>query len=888
MPDKKIEIIKKHLESLTDKPESDALLKEKAVLLNDLAAQLNRSDPQQAEKYACESLSLSQDAGLFKESADSYSIIGTSYWVRGDYQRAQTNYEKSLEICQKTGDKKGASAYLMNIGLIHKDKGNLELALDHYFKALKIKEEFHDKHGSAKCFNNIGIIYDEIGNHKLARSYYTKAFEVFKELGDKQGLAFCCNNIGITYEAQDDYDRALVYYLKSLKLKQELEDNKGIASSLLNIGTLYEKYKDFRRLLEYSKKALAIFEQINDKRGIADSVRNIGRAHCMLEEYDSARTFLEKGLKLAKELEAKDLEIESYKALSDLYEANNNCAEALEYFKSYSNLKEEMFSLENASKFAQLQIQFETEKKEKEAEIYRLKNVELQKEIDSRKQAEKELRESSSKNEALLAALPDLMFVITVDGVVEDFKVDNEQDLAISSGALRGKNISEAGFSDEQLEFIFKQIEETVKTKKMHSFEYELEINSELNYYDARIVPFGQRSILATVRNITNRRRAEQELRKLQNLESIGLLAGGIAHDFNNILTSLFGNMSLAREKLPGLHPAQKSLDNAENSLSRATSLTRQLLTFAQGGDPVREDVSLKDLVKEITEFDLTGSKIRPVFSFSDDLYKANVDVGQIQQVVSNLVINASQATPNGGRLYISLENADSSENTEPDLKTGSYVRLVVQDEGTGIDRKYLDRIFDPYFTTKQKGSGLGLATVYSIIKKHGGKINVDSELGKGAKFTIYLPASKSLETQDISKPDFAKSKISKKAKILVMDDEGQILETVKEMLKLAGFSVETARDGGSAIELYINAGKAGEPFDLAIIDLTVPGGMGGKDAIKELAAIDPNVKAIVFSGYSTDPIIMNYEEYGFKGRLAKPFKMQELLNEVVRVLDID
>ena len=387
-------------------------------------------------------------------------------------------------------------------------------------------------------------------------------------------------------------------------------------------------------------------------------------------------------------------------------------------------------------------------------------------------------------------------------------------------------------------------------------------------------------------RDITERKKTEEELQKMQTLKSIGTLAGGIAHDFNNILMGLFGNISLAKEKLSKDHPGFKSLEDAGNSMNRAIRLTRQLLTFAKGGAPVRETISLDRLVEGIVRFDLSGSNVKPVFEQADDLWPVEADKGQIQQVFSNLIINARQAMPDGGHLYITMENVDISKNAVPGLDPGKYIRITVADEGTGIDRKYFDRIFDPYFTTKHAGDGLGLATVYSIINKHGGCINVDSQLAKGTTFTLYLPVSESRQSTKTRQPAAERAAIKQTAKILVMDDEEMICTIVKQMLEKSGFSVKTASDGKQAIEMYKQALDAGKPFAVVIMDLTIPGGIGGKEAIKDILEIDPEARCIVSSGYADDPVMANYDEYGFSGIVAKPYTKSKLLEVLHRVLE--
>ncbi len=377
----------------------------------------------------------------------------------------------------------------------------------------------------------------------------------------------------------------------------------------------------------------------------------------------------------------------------------------------------------------------------------------------------------------------------------------------------------------------------------------------------------------------------EQELQKMQRLESIGTLAGGIAHDFNNILMGLFGNIALAKETLAKDHPGFKPLEDAGNAMNRAIRLTRQLLTFAKGGAPVKENINLGSLLEEIVQFDLAGSNVKVIFKKAQNLWVTKADKGQLQQVFSNLTINANQAMPDGGHLYITLENIDIPEESLPNLTPGEYIKITVRDEGTGIGKQHLDRIFDPYFTTKQTGNGLGLATVYSIIKKHGGGISVDSQLGRGTTFTLYFRASKLSTVPEPARQLQEHPNHKQAASILVMDDEEMVREVTTQMLKKMGFTVETASDGKQAMEMYKQAMETGNAFDALIMDLTIPGGMGGKKTLENILKIDPKAKAIVSSGYADDPVMANYTQYGFKGIAAKPYTMNHLQKVVDRVL---
>ena len=392
-------------------------------------------------------------------------------------------------------------------------------------------------------------------------------------------------------------------------------------------------------------------------------------------------------------------------------------------------------------------------------------------------------------------------------------------------------------------------------------------------------------AISGIIWDITAHKRAEEELQKIDKLQSIGTLAGGIAHDFNNILLGLFGNISIAMDDLSKEHPSYAPLAEAEKSMSRAVRLTKQLLTFSKGGEPVKENVSLGAMVEEVARFDLSGSNVSLVYHLAEELWPVDADKGQIQQVVSNLVINARQAMPDGGHLTVTLENADLPAEAVPALRQGRYVKVTVHDEGHGIEPKVIGKIFDPYFTTKQTGSGLGLATVWSIITRHSGHIDVVSQIGKGTAFTFYLPASAASPQAEDLPPAAERPSPTRPVKILVMDDEEMVCSLAELMLVRGGYTVATAPGGQEAVALYKQALEAGAPFDVVIMDLTIPGGPGGKEVLKDLLALDPHIRALVSSGYAEDPVMANPSAFGFKGTVAKPYTANTLRLAVARVL---
>ncbi len=381
--------------------------------------------------------------------------------------------------------------------------------------------------------------------------------------------------------------------------------------------------------------------------------------------------------------------------------------------------------------------------------------------------------------------------------------------------------------------------------------------------------------------DITERKRMEGELLRVQKLESVGLLAGGIAHDFNNILTTILGNISMAKMQVKRGDEMFELLSEAEMASTRAQALTKQLLTFAKGGSPLKETASIKDILKESSIFVLRGSKSNCEFLIAEDLWPAEIDVGQISQVINNIVINANQAMPKGGIIQIAALNLMINGRHGLPLKPGRYIRISIIDQGIGIAQNHLLNIFDPYFTTKQAGSGLGLATSYSIIKKHDGHISVESQLGVGTTFDVYLPAS------DKTVPEKKEVKLIKgRGRILVMDDEAPLRKMVGRMLKNLGYESEFAKNGAEAIRMVKEARESEKPYDAVILDLTIPGGMGGKKAIQKILEIDPEVKAIVSSGYSDDPVLAHFQEYGFKGMMPKPFEsllLSKVLHEVLK-----
>lgn len=519
----------------------------------------------------------------------------------------------------------------------------------------------------------------------------------------------------------------------------------------------------------------------------------------------------------------------------------------------------------------------------------RKKNQSLSAVIENQRITIKQLKQSTLDLQATLQAIPDLLFEFDEQATIievwtSDTILSQEQRSMMSGCKVQDVLSRQAAL--KVLAAINKAQQEgqshgeTILTAFQEQL-YWFELSTSLKPH-----PDGTDRFLMLFHDVTEKKRMEKELFSLQKLESVGVLAGGIAHDFNNILTSILGRIELAAKSVGEQDQAtERLLMEAKEATLRAAKLTQQLLTFAKGGDPVKETTSLTSLVKESANFILRGSHLSCDYHFAADLWLIDADSGQVGQVIQNIVINAKEAMTTGGRIEISGENVPQQSSTSiPGIEPGNYVRITISDDGQGIPPEIIENIFDPYYTTKEKGSGLGLSICHAIIKKHQGKIMVHSLSGQGTTFTIYLPAAVAQASQPVGAVAAAGGIEAKR--ILVMDDDEMLLELAQLQLSELGHQAYTVEDGSQALSLYVEMKEKNTPFDLVIMDLTIRGGMGGKEAVQKLLTIDKRATVVVVSGYSTDPVLAQFQDYGFCAALTKPFDLTMLQSCIEKVAD--
>ncbi|MFT5086983.1 MAG: PAS domain S-box-containing protein [Planctomycetota bacterium] len=517
------------------------------------------------------------------------------------------------------------------------------------------------------------------------------------------------------------------------------------------------------------------------------------------------------------------------------------------------------------------------------------RNRELEAEVVQRQQVETDLIDSREQIRTIIDTVVDPIITINDRGVIESANSSLVKVFGYRPEEVLGQNVKILmpepyrneydGYLNRYLNTNEKQIidvgsEVMGRRKDGTVFPMDLAVN-EVHFK-------GRTLFIGIVRDITERKRMQEQVRKAQNLESLGILAGGIAHDFNNMLTGVIGNFALLELVLDKGSDAYKMAENGKRAADQSKDLAKQLLTFAKGGAPIKEAVSIAEVIREAAEFAMEHASVE--YHVAEPLSPVHADREQIRRVIQNLVSNAEQAMPKGGTLIISAKNVELADQDPLPLAAGHYVKVAVEDPGIGMSEEIMAKVFDPYYTTKQINRGLGLSIVYSIVKRHSGHIEVRSQKDMGTTFEFYLPSLQKRTPYSVATKQVPEGTRAV-GRILLMDDEEMIHKAMGMMLTVMGHEVESAYDGAEALQCYQTGLEKDQPFDLVIMDLAVPGGMGGKEAIGKLHEMDPQAVALVSSGYANDPVMAQYAEYGFAGKIAKPVGVEELAAAVQGVL---
>jgi PAS domain S-box-containing protein len=876
-------------------------------------------------------IEVAESVGRPEVAAAALADLARSTFHLGDFDASRAACRKALTLPTVLHDPDRSWVFRNIIAASQLQQGDYEAAIETSSAALEERQAAGDRHAETVLLNNIGVAHMYLGDYDPALEFFHRARVIKAELGETDGIADLLANIGDIKHLQGHDEEAIELHREALALRQDAGGDRRIAMSHRSLAAaLHDTGRD-REALGHIDEAVQLLRRIDVEPEVAACLAIKAEVLAALGRGPEAVSAAEESLALARAMEMRGREVVALDAMVEAQLAAGDPRSALDFQTEARRIEGELMVAEVRSEFAEFQAAFASREKQNEIELLR-KNNELQalelrqkrlwrntllaglvlltlvagagwhlflskrREVLDRQKADQALLQSTERYRLLFERNLAGVFQADLDGRI---RTANRAFTAMlgyrDPNELRSRSITDLAADPDEIGRILHQLATQRETP-----------NTELTLVNRNGAPVSMlmtagivtapegegRMIEAVAMDISDRNRAaedrrrlELEMRQSQKLESLGVLAGGIAHDFNNMLMAILSNISLAKRAAASEPESLRRLDEAENVCLRATSLTQQLLTFSKGGRPIRRTETIARIVESAAAFAARGSNSSIDFRSSRELWPADVDGGQIAQVVQNLVANAMESMPYGGIITVTTDNVHLGDGDVPTLEPGRFVRIDVADTGGGIDDVDLDRIFDPFFTTKAGHTGLGLATAFSIVRSHGGAIVVHSDPEQGTRFSVYLPASdKHRATPEVPAEDSFRGF----GRLLIMDDDEAVRSAAAELLETVGYSVSTAADGAEAIALYTEAMDEDRPFGAVILDLTVPEGIGGRETMTRLLEIDPKVKAIVSSGYSTDPVMANYREHGFSGVAVKPYRLADLVQTLRGIVDTD
>ncbi len=850
------------------------------------------------------------DQGLFAEAE--YSR-GLAHWYRCELDQALAACESARTIQAALSRHSDLASTLTLIGAIHRSRSEYAASLDCHQEALRLAEQLGDVEAIARSQNNLALIFWNLDDLDKAKAFLEPVVGVYRDRGLRSKLAIALNNLGLVLVEMGKPRAALEILEECQALYNDLEEPRGRAKALSNLGFAHQTLGQDVEAKSYFLEALSLRERIEDHWGASRSLGSLGALFRQQGRLDQAQIHLERALQAAQTADAKLEQAELHESLSEVYEALGNDSMALAALRSHRALVKELDFGKVREKVLAEEAQHALRHKEQELDRERQQRTLLaggsavlfslvlalffvirarsralatiRRSHEELRQASRKLRESEQRYRSVFedALVPRLIIDLDLGRVV-----DANQPAA---GLCHRSERPLEGCDVEKLRpgWIARHLDPADErgSSEQVPLEQWIDEHGETRYSQVWVSPLpmeGHRRVVVAIQDVTETRRLEEARIRSDKLESLGVLAGGIAHDFNNALTAVVGHVSLA-QSVTDDGKVQPLLEEAEAALEQTKHLTSQLLAFAKGGEPQRRLSDVASLLREAVAFGRSGSALRVHFDVEEGLWAASLDPGQFRQAVCNLVINATQAMPEGGELRVSARNRRGIHPPETSRERGEFVELEFTDCGPGIPASVKDKILDPYFTTKSEGSGLGLATAFAVATRHGGWLDFESHEGEGSCFRLCFPATpENVPPRMVSRTE----SVQGAGFVLVVDDDPAVRRVFRVLLTSLGYRMDAVNDGEQAIQRYLEAEEAGDGFDVVLLDLTIPGGMGGKEALVELRRHSPDAVAIVTSGYCRDPVMSNYREVGFQGALTKPFTKWELGQILKRVLEVE